>query len=149
MRRIAVVVATVCAAALMTAATPAHTPQNEVVCDLKIEDPHYSDGAGSVIFKSRVACRGAGPATIRMEGFLEGFGGTREYRPPGPGRTVTSDETRVIANDGRYVTFYTPVQGGASMLGTGWYRGGVRGTVLAPPGTANSATSNDAFVVTP
>lgn len=149
MRRIAVVVAAALAAALTPVAAPAYAQQDEVVCDLRIESPHYSDGAGSVIFKSRVACTGAGPATIRMEGFLEAFGGTPENRPPGPGRTVTSDETRVIANDGRYVTFYTPVQGGPKMLGTGWYRGAVRGTVVAPIGTVNSATSNDAFVVTP
>lgn len=137
------------AVALTVAGTPAHAQEGEVVCDLRIENPHYSDGAGSVIFKSRVACQGAGPATIRIEGFLEAFGGTPENRPPGPGRTVTSDETRIVANDGRYVTFYTPAPGGAKMTGNGWYRGSVRGTVVAPPGTVNSATGNDAYVVTP
>ncbi len=70
----------------------------EVVCDAAVENPHYSPPprAGSVIFKTRIACRGNGAPVVqvRVTGTLGSiFGAPPPSRPPQgpPVQRATSD----------------------------------------------------------
>jgi hypothetical protein len=142
------------------AAAPAPAQaRGSVSCDAAVMNPHFSDGAGSVIFKTRITCRGdAPPVQFRLQGSLGSIGGGR---PTGPGsppvqgppvQRATSDQVQEIPM-GATVTFYTPQAGGSKVRGSAWYEGNVTGQIIGPPGiVANGparARSNRVYVVDP
>ena len=78
-----------------------------VVCSESVENPHYSSGAGSVIYKARVTCNGKVSITFR---------GTLASGPligPGLPRASTT-QTRTVT-PGSTQTFYTPAVDGTKV----------------------------------
>lgn len=69
-------------------------------CSFAVENPHWSSGAGSVIFKTRVTCNSAGTVT---------FNGTLKSGPSGGPSTVraTTSRSQPLSGPGS-LTFYTP-----------------------------------------
>jgi hypothetical protein len=134
----------------------------EVVCDAALENPHYSPPprAGSVIFKTRIACRGNGAPVVqvRVTGILGSIAGAPPPSRPPQGPTVmraTSDQTQPITANGEPVTYYTPLEGPGKpkVRGSAWYQGDVTGHIIAPAGVVtpgpSHASSNRAWVNDP
>jgi hypothetical protein len=129
--------------------------RGEIACDLRLENPHWSSGGESVIFKSRISCHGDGPptVTIRIIGNLGSVSG-----PPGPvpaqGPPVPrahSDEAQVVStNTGQLVTYYTPQQNREKVRGSAWYEGYVTGEMISTPvHNIGHAATNRVYVSTP
>lgn len=144
---------TVAPASIATAAPTAVTAT--VVCDANVLNPHFSRGAGSVIFKTRITCRGdAPPVQFRLRGDLGSVsGGAPGQAAEGPPVSrVTSDDTQTIPM-GATVTFYTPLVGGPKVRGSATYEGNVIGQLVGPPGVVSdgpsTARSNRLFVTDP
>lgn len=128
-----------------------------VSCDAAVENPHFSRGAGSVIFKTRIRCRGTGqvpPAVqVRIQGSLGSIGGAPPPSGPPQGPPVpraSSDQTQNVAVNGGEATFYTPLAGGPKVTGSAWYEGNIYGQIVGPPGGAypppSRARSNRVWV---
>lgn len=165
--RMAAVGLTAATLALTGSATAAATPvapapaqaRGSVTCDARVLNPHFSDGAGSVIVKTRITCRGdAPPVQFRLQGSLGSIGGAP---PSGPGsppvqgppvQRATSDQVQVIPMGGT-ATYYTPLEGPTKVRGSGWYEGTVTGQIVGPPGVVTDgparARSNRVYVVDP
>jgi hypothetical protein len=134
----------------------------EVVCDAAVENPHYSPPprAGSVIFKTRIACRGNGAPVVqvRVTGILGSIGGAPPPSRPAQGPPVTratSDQTQNVTVNGATTTYYTPAEGPGNpkVRGSAWYQGDITGQIVGPPGVVtpgpSRASSNRAWVNDP
>jgi len=134
----------------------------EVACDAAVENPHYSPPprAGSVIFKTRIACRGDGTPVVqvRVTGILGSISGTPPpSRPPQgpPVQRATSDQTQNVTVNGPATTYYTPLEGPGNpkVRGSAWYQGDITGQIVGPPGVVtpgpSRASSNRAWVNDP
>ncbi len=134
-------VAPAVAAASPAEATVVQIAAGSVSCDAAVENPHFSRGAGSVIFKTRIRCRGTGqvpPAVqVRIQGSLGSINGAPPPAPAPQGpplQRATSDQTQNVAVNGGEATFYTPVAGGPKVTGSSWYEGNIYGQIVGPPG---------------
>ncbi|MFE0100667.1 hypothetical protein [Streptomyces sp. NPDC059009] len=144
--------------AASTAATPprAHRPasvQDVAVCTPQIDNPHFSNGAGSVIFKARMSCTtdGAIPTVnLRVQGTLGYVPGGAPGQPAQgpPSSAATSDQTQTVPTNGQQVTFYTPVPDDPKKITAGGtYVGSVTFQIVAPaPGTVGHAQGNYVYV---
>lgn len=113
----------------------------EVECKAKPENPHYSrpPRAGSVIFKTRITCRGNGVPVvqIRVTGILGSISGAPPPARPPQGPTVTratSDQTQNVMVNSEAATYYTPSPGNPKVRGSAWYQGYITGQIVGPPG---------------
>lgn len=120
------------------------TGTNGVVsCDMFADRPHFSNGTGGVIYKTRVYCRGDVPAVdVRVKGALSVFGyGSGPGGPPpgGPALPIaTSDLTqRVVIGSANPVTYYTPAAGAPTVPGNQWAQGSSGGEIVEPGGSSN------------
>jgi hypothetical protein len=115
-------------------------------CTGNVNNPHWSKGGRSVIFKTRLSCRGNIPKVhVRVRGQLLKCPG---YCPPGV--VATSNETKVVAVNGGTVTYYTPKPAGKKVRGDGSYQGKVTMQITSPfPGSKGSAASKMVKVNTP
>lgn len=124
-----------------------------VTCKPTADNPHYSSGAGGVIYKTRVVCTGTGsyPAsvTIRVRGGL--FWDSAQYNGDTSNgiswaQLRTSDESRTVLVNGSTNTFYTPRSGEIGAYFTGHYQGTSTVEITSPTGqTIGSSTSNVFF----
>ncbi|SCK44776.1 hypothetical protein H181DRAFT_03964 [Streptomyces sp. WMMB 714] len=115
-------------------------------CTGTVNNPHWSKGGKSVIFKTRLSCKGNIPRVhVRVRGQL--------LKCPGlcpPSTVATSDETKTVAVNGGNVTYYTPKPKGKKIRGDGSYQGKVTMQITSPfPGTKGSAGSKLVKVDTP
>lgn len=95
-----------------------------VKCTGKIQDPHYSSGAGGAIAKVDVTCTGSGVSSVavRTRGLLT-------FAPSSSSTNTnvsfsnraTSDQTQTIAI-GKTTTYYLPQTGSNGGRGTGFWR---------------------------
>ena len=118
----------------------------QVSCSASIENPHFSDGAGSVIFKTRITCEGdAPPVQVRVRGTLGSVAGGAPGRPAqGPPATqATSEQVRTVPMGGT-ATYYTPATNGSKVRGSGTYVGNIVGEIVGPPGVTTSGPSRAA-----
>jgi hypothetical protein len=120
-----------------------------------MENPHFSRGAGSVIFKTRITCVGdSPPVEVRVRGTLGSVAGGSPGSPAqGPPVTrATSDLVQVVPMGGT-VTYYTPELDGPKVRGSATYVGNVLGEIVGPPGVVtsgpNRAGSNYTHVTDP
>jgi len=131
-----------------------------VVCDAALENPHYSGGAESVIFKTRVTCSGNGLSIVqvRIRGTLGSICGAPPRGGPAQGPLVlraTSDQIQNVTVNGGFTTYYTPMAGPGNpkVRGSGWYQGDVSGKIVGPPGIVSDdpprAFSNRVWVNDP
>lgn len=115
-------------------------------CTGNVNNPHWSKKGKSVIFKTRLSCKGNIPKVhVRVSGQL--------LKCPGhcpPSTVATSNETKVVAVNGGSVTYYTPKLRGKKVRGDGSYQGKVSMQITSPfPGTKGSASSKMVKVNTP
>lgn len=127
----------------------------EVSCDAVVNNPHFSRGAESVIFKTRITCHGNGPPVqVRVRGSLGSVAGGAPGQPAlgPPVVRATSDEVQTVPM-GVTVTLYTPEEGTTQVRGSRTYEGDIVGEIVGPPGVVtagpNRAGSNSVFVVDP
>lgn len=115
-------------------------------CTVQPNSPHWSKKGKSVIFKTRVSCKGNIPKVhVQVRGKLLVCPG---YCPPST--AATSKETKVVAVNGGSATFYTPKVGGKKVRGDGKYQGKVTAQITSPfRGTKGSASSKMVSVNTP
>ncbi|MFD9205777.1 hypothetical protein ACFVZM_05790 [Streptomyces sioyaensis] len=87
-------------------------------CKASADRPHYSKGAKSVIYKTRVECAGSMPAIeVHCKGqLMYSTGGS-------PSTAATSSETQSVKTDGTKTTFYTPEVGGKKVNWSGSFQG--------------------------
>ena len=116
------------------------------VCEARPNNPHWSRNGRSVIFKTRVTCRGTIPQVhVRVRGQL--------VRNPGSSKArvvAVSNETRVIRTNGSTATYYTPKLRGKKVRGTARYQGRITVRITSPtPGSVGSARSKVVRVTTP
>ncbi|MBP2054199.1 hypothetical protein J2Z21_007202 [Streptomyces griseochromogenes] len=97
------------------------------VCKASADRPHWSKGAKSVIYKTRVECAGSVP-TIKAHCKGHLMYSTGEA----PSTAATSSETRSVKTDGTKTTFYTPEAGGKKVNWSGNFQGS---THCTSPGT--------------
>ncbi|NGO70182.1 hypothetical protein [Streptomyces boncukensis] len=114
-------------------------------CAAKVNNPHWSKGAKSVIFKTRVTCAGnIAKVHVKVIGKL--------YRKSG-GRwkvVTASNQTEVKSTNGTVSTYYTPKKGGKRATLDGVYRGKITVRITSPfPGTKGKASSKAVKVNTP
>jgi hypothetical protein len=122
------------------------TAAGEVVCDATVDNPHYSRGGGTVIFKTRVTCRGRGAPVVqvRITGTLGSIHGSPPPSGPSSGPPVpraTSDQTQDVAVNGGTTTYYTPMVGSNKVRGSSWYNGDISGQIVGPPGIVTTGPS--------
>ncbi|MFI9024567.1 hypothetical protein [Streptomyces sp. NPDC053560] len=98
------------------------------VCKASADRPHWSKGAKSVIYKTRVECAGSEPTvTVHCKGqLIYSAGGS-------PATAASSSETRSVKTDGTKTTFYTPEAGGKKVDWSGKFQGA---THCTSPGTS-------------
>ncbi len=126
------------------ASEPRPVKRSGVVCDAAVENPHFSRGAGSVIFKTRITCRGdAPPVQFRLRGTLGSVAGGAPGNPAQgpPVSRATSDQTQTIPM-GATVTYYTPKLDGPKVHGSATYSGFLVGELVGPPGVVSDGPSN-------
>jgi hypothetical protein len=135
MRKIiwAAVVAVALAFAGATVVTP---PANAATlkCTVSVENPHFSTGANSVIFKTRITCNIA--AVID-------FSGTLSKGPQiGPGVRVASTTQTKAQALGKTYTYYTPATGGTKVAcaPTAYYSGSIHVVGTAANGVTDTAS---------
>lgn len=115
-------------------------------CTGNVNNPHWSKKGKSVIFKTRLSCKGnISKVHVRVRGQL--------LKCPGhcpPSTVASSNETKVVAVNGGSVTYYTPKPSGKKVKGDGSYQGKVTMQITSPfPGTKGSASSKMVKVNTP
>ncbi|WP_369368284.1 hypothetical protein AB5L52_41250 [Streptomyces sp. CG4] len=123
------------------------------VCTAQIDNPHFSNGAGSVIFKARMSCTTNGnvpSVNLRVRGVL-GYvpGGSPGHPAQGPpGTAATSDQTQTVPTNGQQVTYYTPVPDDPKKItASGTYVGSVTFQIVAPAvGTVGREQGNYVYV---
>jgi len=137
-----------------------------VTCNGSPENPHYSRGAGSVIFKTRITCHGEGVQVVQVRargtlGSVFGEPPRGGSAPGGPAQgplvtEATSDQTQNVAVNGPATTYYTPLEGPGSpkVRGSKWFQGDVTAEIVAPPPGVvtdgpSSASSNRVWVNDP
>lgn len=115
-------------AAMASTSTPVPEPSNvqtfraaKFICKAKADRPHWSKGAKSVIYKTRVECAGSVPSVkVHCKGqLIYSVGG-------GPSTAATSSETQIVKTDGTKATFYTPEKGGKKVDWSGNFQGSSR-----------------------
>ncbi|WP_241741132.1 hypothetical protein [Streptomyces sp. L2] len=119
------------------------------MCTAQIDNPHFSNGAGRVIFNGRMSCTSIGntpQVNLRVLGIL-GYvpGGSPGHPAQGPpGAAATSDQTHTVPTNGQQVTYYTPIPGDPKKItATGTYTGSVTFQIVSPAlGTPTSYRSN-------
>ncbi|QHC22206.1 hypothetical protein [Streptomyces sp. GS7] len=144
-RRCATLTATALLALTATTATaaPVRTSSAGAVrdvatCTAQVDNPHFSNGAGSVIFKARMSCTTNGnvpEVNLRVWGTLGavsgGSPGHPAQGPPVP--AATSDQTQTVPTNGQQVTYYTPAPDATrKIIGSGTYVGSVTFQIVAP-----------------
>lgn len=120
----------------------------DVHCFVKPTNPHWSRGAGSVIYKTYVNCVGTLPqVVVRVQGKLDSISGVNGPRPPlgPPVPRTTSNEAQAIPIGAKAVPFYTPPQGIIKVRGSAWYRGTSTAQITSP-GLSNLGTISTARV---
>ncbi|GAA0413455.1 hypothetical protein [Streptomyces luteireticuli] len=114
------------------------------VCTARAEAPRWSRSAGSVVYTTRVTCRGnINRVRVHVIGRLVRSGG-------GGGTVATSDEFKVITTtNGGTATYDTP-RGGAKARRSGTFRGSSVVQITAPMrGTRGTASSKAQYVRVP
>jgi hypothetical protein len=114
----------------------------DVHCFVKPTNPHWSRGAGSVIYKTYVNCVGTLPqVVVRVQGRLDSISGPNGPRPPfgPPVPRTSSNEAQAIAIGGKATPFYTPPQGNIKVRGSAWYQGTSTAQITSP-GLSNLGT---------
>lgn len=119
-------------------------------CEMKSDNPHWSRGAQSVIFKTRVECAGTEAPTVRITGdmfYVEG--GLPGLPSDAPTRPVGHSELQQVVPIGDTVTYYTPLEDDPSKLtALGTYQGTAVGEIVAPVhSNLNPFTTARAYVV--
>lgn len=102
-------------------------------CAMKTNSPHWSRGAGSAIFKTRVECKGTEPPVVRITGdmfFVEG--GAPGLPSDAPARPVAHSVQDQVVPIGATITYYTPLGGVDKLTAVGTYQGVATGEVVAP-----------------
>ena len=98
-----------------------------VKCTARVDNPHYSSGAGGAIYKTRYKCESKGVNTkvsLRVKGLLSLYPAASSSSRPGKAQSRAYSDARitVTANTGRYSTpYYTPVVGSNGGRGTGFW----------------------------
>jgi len=117
-----------------------------------VNGPHWSDGAQSVIYKTRVACTGTYPSVdVQIQGALyQVSGGSTSGPASGPGIKVAGSlQDQWIATDYVKVTYYTPKLSSDKHIDPGnTFYGQSVGTILGPgePVNYGSARGVSCFV---
>ncbi|WP_369393398.1 hypothetical protein AB5J72_42010 [Streptomyces sp. CG1] len=140
-------------AAASSRAPAAASVEDVAVCTAQIDNPHFSNGAGSVIFKARMSCTANGnvpEVSLRVWGTL-GYvpGGSPGHPAQGPpGAAATSDQTQTVPTNGQQVTYYTPVPDGPKKItAAGTYVGSATFQIVAPAlGTVGRGQGNYVYV---
>ncbi|GAA2912307.1 hypothetical protein GCM10020221_05010 [Streptomyces thioluteus] len=111
------------------------------VCTARAEAPRWSRSAGSVVYTTRVTCRGnINRVRVRVVGRLV---------RSGSGTVATSDEFKVITTNGGTATYDTP-RGGAKVRRPGTFRGASTVQITAPVrGTRGTTSSKAQYVRVP
>ncbi|MFI8854044.1 hypothetical protein ACIGW3_28145 [Streptomyces sp. NPDC053499] len=114
-------------------------------CTAQVNNPHWSRGARSVIFKTRVACTGnIARVHVKVTGKLYRKSGSKWHAVAG------SKETKVKATNGKVSTYYTPRPSGRKATLDGTYKGKITVQITSPfPGTKGTASSKAVKVNTP
>ncbi len=105
-------------------------------CILSVDNPHWSSGAGSVIAKPRVACKGpTSTVAIRVLGYL---GKTSQNSISSLTIVAQSDYTQNVTvtsttSYGPKQTWYVPKQGSSTKISRGAYFRGSASASPAPP----------------
>ncbi len=121
------------AATVHSAPGPAHTAARAglVVCAGKVDSPHYSTGARSVIFKARIHCNGdGGSVEYSLFGWMNyASGGSPGHPALGPYERVftSKSQTQSIPVNGGDKTFYMPAPNEAHLGKGGTYCPGING----------------------
>ena len=114
-------------------------------CAAAVNNPHWSRNGKSVIFKTRVTCKGnIAQIHVRVTGKL--------YRKSGSTwrALAGSSETKVKATNGAASTYYTPRPSGTKVRLDGTYQGRITLQITSPfPGTKGNASSKAVKVNTP
>ncbi|MFI6470581.1 hypothetical protein ACIBL5_10065 [Streptomyces sp. NPDC050516] len=158
-RRVIFTAATLLALSTASAASASPGPlrpasANDVaVCTAQIDNPHFSNGAGSVIVKARMSCRTDGnvpTVSLRVWGTLGYVGGGSPGHPAQgpPGTAATSDQTQTVPTNGQQVTYYTPVPDDPKKItAAGTYVGSVTFQIVSPAlGTVGRQQGNYVYV---
>lgn len=102
-------------------------------CEMKSDTPHWSTGARSVIFKTRVECIGTETPTVRITGRLNHNPDGLPLLPSdGPLTTVHTSVQDQVVPIGKTVTFYTPLKDTDKITEAGTYQGSAVGEIVSP-----------------
>ncbi|MDP4511536.1 hypothetical protein [Nonomuraea turcica] len=101
-----------------------------IACVGKADAPHWSSGADSVIYKTRVACNAT--VIVRIDGALMYVAGGSLGKPAsGPGQRVAESAQSQWVSAGSPRTYYTPKQdSGVHIRKSGTYYGVSRGQII-------------------
>ncbi len=121
------------AASAVAAGTPTTTIKT-AYCKVTADAPHWSKGAKSVIYKTRVQCFGNIPKVqVKVNGTLVHVSGG------GPNVATSSSETQTISTLGGKATFYTPKTTGKKVQYSGTFQGSSSAQIVSPRAGASVA----------
>ncbi|MFD4633041.1 hypothetical protein ACFVYR_05550 [Streptomyces sp. NPDC058284] len=117
----------------------------QAYCKVTADTPHWSKGAKSVIYKTRVQCFGNIPKVqVKVTGSLKYYSGHYEQT------AATSKQTRTMGTLGNTETFYTPVENGKKVKYSANFWGHSTAQIVAPhKGTSAKADSKQRYVKVP
>lgn len=126
-------------------ATSGPTAVKQAYCKVTADTPHWSKGAKSVIYKTRVTCFGNIPTVrVKVTGSLRYWSGKDEHV------AAKSGETRRMGTLGKTETFYTPVPSGKKVKFSAKFFGFSTGQIVSPyKGTKAKAASKTRQVNVP
>ncbi|MFD3813552.1 hypothetical protein ACFWRZ_00600 [Streptomyces rubiginosohelvolus] len=117
----------------------------QAYCKVTAYPPHWSKGATSVIYKTRVQCfRNTPTIRVKVTGSLRYYAGKDEET------AATSSETRAMGTLGKTENFYTPVAGGEKVAYSANFFGFSKAQLVSPcKGTVATAASKTRSVKVP
>lgn len=123
-----------------------------VSCTIRVNNPHYSSGAGGAIYKTNVKCSSAGVSTsvkVRLRGLLALRPASSSTATPGKQRKrATSDQTASItANTGKWKTYYTPLVSKNGGTGKGFWTATTTGQITSHPSLKGKRTTSKTKVL--
>ncbi|MFF1376130.1 hypothetical protein [Streptomyces sp. NPDC058308] len=132
-------------AAPTAAGAPTKRDVKQAYCKVTADTPHWSKGAKSVIYKTRVQCFGNIPTVrVKVTGKLKYYSGQFEQT------AATSSETRKMGTLGNTATFYTPVTNGKKVKYSANFWGHSTAQIVSPyKGTSAKADSKQRYVKAP
>lgn len=123
-----------------------------VKCTARVDNPHYSKGAGGAIYKSRYKCESKGVSTtvkLRVRGLLSLYPASKNGGKAGKAQSRAKSDANITvkANTGFSNPYYTPKTGYNGGRGTGYWNATSTLIINSHPSLSGKRTGSNSKTV--